>query len=102
MDLHQVGRRRIAAYGACAAALATIAAFAGAGPAAASVACPWPSYQGYASGSSLQAIAQQSVWLTSGGWGSNSHCTTAPTSATITYTPTSSGQALGAGIKLCL
>jgi ABC-type phosphate transport system substrate-binding protein len=56
--------------------------------------CPWPAYQGYASGSSLQAIAQQSVWLTSAGWGSNSHCTTAPTSATITYTPTSSGEAL--------
>lgn len=94
MNLHQVGRRGLAAFAASAAVLATIAAFASAGPAVASVACTWPTYQGYASGSSLQAIAQQSIWLTSAGWGSNSSCTTSPTSATITYAPSSSGQAL--------
>jgi hypothetical protein len=84
-------KRRFAALAACAGPIAAFAALAGAGTAAASVTC---APVGYASGSSFQSTAMSSVWLTSGGWGSHSSCSEAPTSKTITYTKTSSGAGL--------
>jgi len=75
---------------ACVGSTAALAALGGAGAAQASVTCQTP---GYASGDSLQSIAQTEIWLTSTGWGEHSSCSTRPTSATITYSHTSDGQA---------
>jgi hypothetical protein len=84
-------RRRLATLAACVGSTAALVALGSAGSALASVTCRAP---GYASGSSFQKTAQLSVYLTSAGWGSHSNCSTAPTSSTITYTATSSGQGL--------
>jgi ABC-type phosphate transport system substrate-binding protein len=81
-------RRRLAALAACAGSTAALAVLGFAGNAAASVTCLTP---GFASGSSLQGTAQQSVWLTAGGWGAHTSCST-PSS--ITYTKTASGNGL--------
>jgi hypothetical protein len=87
MRLHQ-GRTRVAALTAL---LGATAALGFAGPASASVTCQTP---GYSSGGALQSIAQFEVWLTSSGWDTHSSCSTAPTSSSMTYNHTSSGQAL--------
>jgi len=84
-------RRRLATLAACVGTTAALAALGSAGSALASVACRAP---GYASGSSFQSTALSSVFLTSTGWGAHSNCAVAPTSSTITYTKTSSGQGL--------
>jgi hypothetical protein len=80
--------RRLAALAACVGGTAVIAGLSAAGPAMASVTCQSP---GYGSGATVQKIAQQSVWLTAGGWGAHSSCSSA---GSITYTGTSAGQGL--------
>ena len=90
MNRHHT-RRRLATLAACVGTTAALAALGSAGTALASVTCRAP---GYASGSSFQKTALLSVYLTSAGWGAHSNCATAPTSSTITYTPTSSGAGL--------
>ena len=79
--------RRFASLAVCAGTTAMLALFGSAGSAMA-ITCQSP---GYASGSSLQATAQQSVWLTAGGWGAHTSCSSLPS---ITYTKTSSGAGL--------
>jgi hypothetical protein len=90
MSRHHNRHRRLAPIGACAATVAAIAVLAGSSSALAYT-CQTP---GYASGDTMQGISQAEVWLTSGGWGAHSSCSTAPNSSTITYSPTSDGQAL--------
>jgi hypothetical protein len=80
--------RGLAALAACAAPIAALATLAGPAPASASVTC---APVGYASGATLQALAQTSVWLTPTGWAAHTSCSTAPK---ITYTKTSSGAGL--------
>jgi hypothetical protein len=90
MRVHHSRSRRLAALAACTGAFAI--PLAGAGPAAAApVTCQSP---GYASGDSLQSIAQTEVFLTTTGWGEHSSCKEKPTAATVTYSHTSDGQAL--------
>jgi hypothetical protein len=84
-------RRRLASLAACVGTTAALAVLGSAGSASASVVCGAP---GFASGSSFQSTAQHSVFLTSTGWGLHTNCTVAPSSSTITYTATSSGQGL--------
>ncbi len=84
-------RRRLATLAACVGTTAAFAALGSAGTALAAVNC---GVGGYASGSSFQSTAQHSVFLTGTGWGAHSSCLVAPTSSTITYTATSSGQGL--------
>jgi hypothetical protein len=84
-------RRRLATLAACVGTTAAFAALGSAGTALATVNC---GVGGYASGSSFQSTAQHSVFLTGTGWGAHSSCLVAPTSSTITYTATSSGQGL--------
>ncbi len=80
--------RRLAALAACVGATAAIAALGGAGSAMASVTCQSP---GYATGSSLQSAALNTVWLTAGGWGAHTSCSSP---ASITYTKSGSGPGL--------
>lgn len=84
-------RRRLATLAACVGSTAALAALGSAGPAAASVVCK---SGGFASGSSFQGTAMQTVWLQGASWGTHSSCTVAPTSSTMTYTKSSSGQGL--------
>ena len=86
MSRHHRNRRR-AVLAACAGALATLALIGSAGSAMA-VTCQSP---GYGSGATVQKIAQQQVWLTAGGWGAHTSCSSFPS---ITYTGTSAGQGL--------
>ncbi len=89
MGAHRNRRRRLAALAACAGA--SVALLAAAGPAAAkTVTCESP---GFGSGDSMQSIAQVEVWLIAKGWGEHSSCEEKPTSATVTYSHTSDGQA---------
>jgi hypothetical protein len=82
--------RRLAALAAGVGTTVALTTIAGASPALA-VTCATP---GYASGASLQGVAQLSVWLTETGWPAHSSCGTKPTAKTITYTKTSSGAGL--------
>jgi hypothetical protein len=82
------GRARLAALAASVGATVAIASLGSAGTAMASITCSSP---GYSSGSSLQNNAQQSIWLTAGGWGANTECSSFPS---ITYSGTSSGAGL--------
>jgi hypothetical protein len=91
MNRRHQSRRRLAALAACVGSTAALAVLGSAGTALATVSCAAP---GYASGSSFQSTAMHSIFLTSTGWGAHSSCTVAPTSSTITYTATSSGQGL--------
>src|SRR3984957_14149275 len=82
------GRARLAVLAASVGATVAIASLGSAGSAMASITCSSP---GYASGSSLQNNAQQSIWLTAGDWGTHTECSSFPS---ITYTGTSSGGGL--------
>ncbi|HEY7953506.1 MAG TPA: hypothetical protein VID70_11030 [Solirubrobacteraceae bacterium] len=84
-------RRRFAALAACVGSTAALAVLGSAGPALATVPCRTG---GFASGSSFQGTAQQTVWLLGTSWGTHSSCTVAPTSSTITYTKSASGPGL--------
>ena len=84
-------RRRFAALAACVGSTAALAALGTAGPALATVPCRTG---GFASGSSFQGTAMQTVWLQGTSWGTHSSCAVAPTSSTITYSKTASGQGL--------
>jgi hypothetical protein len=80
-------RSRLAALAASVGATVAIAALSSAGSAMATT-CASP---GYASGSSLQNIAQKEIWLLSSGWGTDTLCSSFPS---ITYSGTSSGAGL--------
>jgi len=84
---HRHRRSRLAALVAGVGTTVAIASLGSAGSAMA-VTC---ASGGYASGSSLQNIAQQSIWLTPTGWGAHTACSVAPS---ITYSGTSSGAGL--------
>src|ERR1700704_4084655 len=84
-------RRRSAALAACVGSTAAIAVLGTAGPALATVPCRTG---GVAAGFSFPGTAMQTVWLQGASWGTHSSCAVAPTSSTMTYSKTSSGQGL--------
>jgi|GEM_PF-5998745 len=84
-------RRRFAALAACVGSTAALAVLGSAGSALAAETCRTG---GFASGSSFQGTAMQAVWLQGASWGTHSSCSVAPTSSTMTYSKTSSGQGL--------
>jgi PBP superfamily domain len=85
--MHRHRRSRLAALAAGVGTTVAIAAL-GSASSAMAVTCASP---GYASGSSLQNIAQQSIWLTPTGWGAHTACSSLPS---VTYSGTSSGAGL--------